>query len=62
MAIELNVAVPPVPADLVEDYRRGQHDSEANYKFKSAKGLTREIVERISEMKGEPAWMRAFRC
>jgi Fe-S cluster assembly protein SufB len=61
MALELNVATPPVPTDLIEDYRHGQHDSEANYKFKSAKGLTREIVERISEMKGEPEWMRAFR-
>jgi Fe-S cluster assembly protein SufB len=61
MAIELKVATPPVPEDLIEDYRHGQHDSEANYKFKSDKGLTREIVERISEMKGEPEWMRAFR-
>jgi len=61
MAIELNVANPSVPAEIVEDYRHGQHDSEANYKFKSDKGLTREIVERISEMKGEPEWMRAFR-
>ena len=48
MAIELNVANPSVPAEIVEDYRHGQHDSEENYVFKSAKGLTREIVERIS--------------
>ncbi|MDQ6931695.1 MAG: Fe-S cluster assembly protein SufB [Candidatus Eremiobacteraeota bacterium] len=49
------------PEALIEDYRHGFHDSEENYVFKSAKGLTKEIVERISAMKEEPAWMRAFR-
>jgi Fe-S cluster assembly protein SufB len=49
------------PESLVEDYRHGFHDSEAGYAFKSDKGLTREIVERISSMKSEPAWMLAFR-
>jgi len=49
------------PESLVEDYRHGFHDSEEGYAFKSAKGLTREIVERISSMKEEPEWMRAFR-
>jgi Fe-S cluster assembly protein SufB len=43
------------------DYRHGFHDTEEHYAFKSEKGLTREIVERISSMKGEPAWMLAFR-
>jgi Fe-S cluster assembly protein SufB len=56
MATQLNA-----PQNLVEDYRHGFHDSEAGYAFKSDKGLTREIVERISEMKNEPPWMRAFR-
>jgi Fe-S cluster assembly protein SufB len=45
---------------LIEEYRHGFHDPE-NYVFKSDKGLTREIVERISAMKNEPAWMREFR-
>jgi Fe-S cluster assembly protein SufB len=45
---------------IVEDYRHGFHDPE-NYVFKSEKGLTREIVARISEMKNEPDWMRDFR-
>jgi Fe-S cluster assembly protein SufB len=45
---------------LIEEYRHGFHDPE-NYVFKSGKGLTREIVTRISEMKNEPAWMRDFR-
>jgi Fe-S cluster assembly protein SufB len=49
------------PQDLIEDYRHGFHDTEENYVFKSGKGLTREIVERISAMKDEPAWMREFR-
>ncbi len=48
------------PQTVADDYRHGFHDPE-NYVFKSAKGLTREIVERISEMKDEPDWMRAFR-
>lgn len=29
--------------------------------FKARKGLSREVVEQISEMKGEPEWMRDFR-
>jgi len=32
-----------------------------NYAFKSQKGLTKKVVEQISEMKGEPSWMRQFR-
>ena len=49
------------PQGLLEEYRHGFHDSEENYVFKSGKGLTREMVERISAMKDEPAWMREFR-
>jgi Fe-S cluster assembly protein SufB len=41
-------------------YSAGFHVPE-NYTFKSEKGLTKKIVEQISEMKGEPSWMRAFR-
>jgi len=41
-------------------YTAGFHVAE-NYAFKSKKGLSREIVEQISEMKGEPGWMRQFR-
>src|SRR6266704_3981884 len=41
-------------------YTPGFHVAE-NYAFKSKKGLSREIVEQISEMKGEPSWMRKFR-
>ena len=31
------------------------------YVFKSRKGLDAQIVSQISEMKGEPQWMRDFR-
>ncbi len=49
------------PESLVEDYRHGFHDNEDKYVFKSAKGLTPEIVSRISAMKSEPDWMLQFR-
>ncbi|MDQ2663683.1 MAG: Fe-S cluster assembly protein SufB [Candidatus Eremiobacteraeota bacterium] len=58
MATELKTT--SAPESLVEEYRHGFHDPE-NYVFKSGKGLTREIVENISAMKAEPAWMREFR-
>ncbi len=48
--------------NINEDYKEkfGFHDPE-NYAFKSEKGLSREIVEQISEHKSEPEWMRKFR-
>jgi Fe-S cluster assembly protein SufB len=45
----------------IDDYKYGFHDSEENYAFKSAKGLNTEIVQKISDMKNEPAWMTEFR-
>ena len=47
-----------INADYTERY--GFHDAE-NYLFKAPKGLTRELVEKISEFKSEPQWMREFR-
>ncbi|MBI2168388.1 MAG: Fe-S cluster assembly protein SufB [Actinobacteria bacterium] len=41
-------------------YQLGWHD-EIEYAFQPKKGLNREVVEQISEMKGEPDWMRKFR-
>jgi Fe-S cluster assembly protein SufB len=35
--------------------------NEEKYVFKARKGLDAEIVAEISEMKGEPDWMRDFR-
>jgi Fe-S cluster assembly protein SufB len=44
----------------IGEYQYGFRDPE-NYVFKSSKGLNREIVEKISAMKGEPQWMLEFR-
>src|SRR5918993_408903 len=46
-----------------DDYETkfGFHDPETGYAFKAPKGLTRELVEKISEFKNEPEWMRDFR-
>jgi Fe-S cluster assembly protein SufB len=44
----------------VGEYKYGFKDPET-YVFKSRKGLDREIVEQISDMKGEPQWMLEFR-
>jgi len=49
---------------ILEDigqYKFGFHDPEDKYAFKSEKGLSREVVENISRMKGEPQWMLEFR-
>ena len=50
--------VATIGADYDEKY--GFHDPD-EYVFKSEKGLTREVVEQISSMKGEPDWMRERR-
>ena len=42
------------------DYRYGFHDPDTTV-FKSRRGLDQAIVEQISAMKGEPAWMLEFR-
>jgi len=57
MSIDLNLQV----EGIKDEYKYGFHDSDANYSFKSGKGLTRDIVEQISEMKNEPDWMRQLR-
>src|SRR5207244_9313344 len=51
-------ALQHINADYTERY--GFHDAE-NYLYKAPKGLTRELVEKISEFKSEPQWMRDFR-
>ena len=45
------------------DYKEkfGFHDPETGYAYKAPKGLSREVVESISEYKDEPEWMREFR-
>src|SRR6188472_3445859 len=48
-----------INADYKEKF--GFHDPETGYAFKAPKGLTKGLVEQISEFKNEPQWMRDFR-
>src|SRR3954462_467901 len=57
-AIAEQQALQGINADYKEKF--GFHDPE-NYLFKAPKGLTRELVEQISEYKNEPGWRRDFR-
>ncbi len=52
MAVELQ--------KLDDTYEYGFHD-DIKPVFKSRRGLDRRIVEELSEMKGEPDWMRKYR-
>ena len=44
----------------IGDYKYGFHDKDVSI-FRSKRGLTKEIVEEISNMKDEPQWMLDFR-
>jgi Fe-S cluster assembly protein SufB len=50
-------------AGINSDYKEkfGFNDPESGYAYKAPKGLSREIVETISDFKEEPKWMRDFR-
>ncbi len=43
------------------DYTRYDFKDPETYKVRTAKGLSRQIVEQISKLKSEPAWMREYR-
>ncbi|MDF9823715.1 Fe-S cluster assembly protein SufB [Breznakia sp. PF5-3] len=43
-----------------DDYQYGFHDEDISI-YKTNRGLTRKIVEEISEIKQEPEWMREYR-
>ena len=45
----------------IGQYKYGFSDPTDSYTFKAEKGLSREVVEQISAMKGEPQWMLDFR-
>jgi Fe-S cluster assembly protein SufB len=47
--------------DDIGEINKYDFRTESKYVFKARKGLDRDIVAQISEMKGEPAWMRDFR-
>ena len=58
----MSTEAPVLDTDIgVGDYQFGFHDPTDKYVFQSRKGIDRNIVQQISEMKGEPAWMRDFR-
>ncbi|MGC8643494.1 MAG: Fe-S cluster assembly protein SufB [Isosphaeraceae bacterium] len=57
MATDLNLEV----AGIKDEYKYGFRDSDEHYAYKSGKGLSRQVVNQISEMKNEPDWMRDFR-
>ena len=50
-------------AGINSDYKEkfGFNDPETGYAYKAPKGLSREVVETISDFKEEPQWMRDFR-
>ena len=52
----------PITSQVFDkDYSKyGFHDKE-DYAFKAEKGLSKELVEKISRMKDEPEWMLKFR-
>ena len=47
--------------DPIGEINKYDFRNEEKYVFKSRVGLDKGIVAEISEMKGEPAWMRDFR-
>ena len=59
MATELNEKEAQLGFGEINKY--DFHTAEDKYVFKSRKGLDKEIVSQISEMKNEPGWMRDFR-
>jgi len=49
------------PHDGIGEINKYDFRTESKYVFKARKGIDAEIVAQISDMKGEPAWMREFR-
>ncbi len=49
------------PTDQIGDFNKYDFRTESPAVFKARKGLDAAIVQQISEMKGEPEWMRDFR-
>ena len=58
MAVDEKKAVAELNARYAEKY--GFFEDE-KYAFKTRKGLDHEILDQISDLKGEPEWMRQFR-
>jgi Fe-S cluster assembly protein SufB len=57
-----DVSLTSVPTlDPIGEINKYDFRNEERYVFKAKKGLSREIVAEISDMKKEPAWMRDYR-
>jgi Fe-S cluster assembly protein SufB len=56
---EAESALKGIGSDYKEKF--GFSDPETGYAYKAPKGLSRELIESISEYKNEPQWMRDFR-
>ena len=54
----MSTAKPEIDIDTT--YKFGWHDP-ANYVFEPKKGLSADVVREISQLKGEPEWMLAWR-
>ena len=48
-------------SDIVTGYKYGWHDADNKPINEIKKGLSRDVVAQISELKSEPEWMREFR-
>ncbi len=58
MATEL---LPTSPQDQIGEINKYDFRTQSTPIFRAQRGLNRDIVSQISEMKNEPAWMRDFR-
>jgi Fe-S cluster assembly protein SufB len=60
MATDISLTSVPT-LDPIGEINKYDFRNEERYVFKAKKGLSREIVAEISEMKKEPPWMRDYR-
>ena len=60
MATDISFTSVPT-LDPIGEINKYDFRNEEHYVFKAKKGLNREIVAEISEMKNEPPWMRDYR-
>src|SRR6188474_157333 len=56
-----DILSPTLSADPIGEINKYDFHTESKPVFRAQKGLNAEIVTQISEMKGEPDWMREFR-
>lgn len=59
--VTLEAVETPDASDEIGEINKYNFRTESKAVFKARKGLDREIVAQISEMKNEPGWMRDFR-